>query len=206
MTERNPIPSWPGTDERSAVKEMIRNRNSKHWDQCRRFLQRRVYIKAKNIPEHLQEEVVQEVMYKVAKSLPGFRFECALKTWLTLIIERCIADTHRKQQKERQHYVSLDDPLDEGDREGESFTPSQARSPEDIVIRKEDFRNAGEALLKYADTHANPFRNRLIIRMVLYEGCTHAEAAIEAGCSPAVVGYVIREAQRYVREKMGHRS
>ncbi len=205
MREGKPFPPWSGTDERAAIEEMIRDRKSQYWEECGRFVQRCVYIKAKNIPEHLQEEVVQEVMYKAAKSLAGFRFECALKTWLTLIIEHCIADTHRKQQKERQHHLSLDDPLDEGDREGELSTPNEARSPEDIFIRKEELSGATAAFQEYADTHANPFRNRLIIRMVIYEGCTHVEAAIEAGCSPAVVGYVIREAQRYGREKMGHR-
>ena len=205
MTEGNSDSRWPGADERTVVEEMIHNQYSKHWEECNKFVKRCVYAKAKNIPYNLQEEIIQEVLLKVAKNLPSFHFQCVLKTWLNLIIEHCIIDMHRKLQNQGPFHVNLGDPLNESDREGEVFTLSEARSAEEVSVTNDELRNALAALLEYTNAHSNPIRNRLIIRMVILEGRTREETAKAAGCNAPVVGYVVREAQRYAREKMGHK-
>ncbi len=205
MTKGRSDGHWPGADERSVVEEMIRDPASKHWEECSKLVKQRVYAKAKNIPNNLQEDIIQEVMYKVTKYLPGFEFRCALKTWMNQIIEHCIIDTHRRLPNHGQLIASIGDPLNEGDREGEVFAVSEERSAEDAYMTNDDLRNAVADLLEYTNLHSNPTRNRLIIRMVIFEGHTHVETAIVVGCNAPVVSYVVREAQRYAREKMGHR-
>ncbi len=205
MTEGKSGSHWPGADERSVVEEMNRDRHSQQWNECSTFVKRCVYAKAKNIPNNFQEDIVQEVMYKVTKYLPDFQFRCALKTWLNQIIEHCIIDTHRRLPNHGQLIASIGDPLNEGDREGEVFAVSEERSAEDAYMTNDDLRNAVADLLEYTNLHSNPTRNRLIIRMVIFEGHTHVETAIAVGCNAPVVSYVVREAQRYAREKMGYK-
>ncbi|HJT59496.1 MAG TPA: RNA polymerase sigma factor [Ktedonobacteraceae bacterium] len=207
MTDGKADGHWPGTDEISVVKEMLLRQDSKQWKECSEFVKRCVYAKAKNIPSTIQDEISQEVMYRVAKHLPDFEFHCSLKTWLNTIIGNCIIDAYRKQQKERQFHVPLSDLHNEGNREGEvASIIGETRSVEDSYEIKDELRHAWSALLEYTDAHANRDRNRLIIRMVLFEGHTHIEAAEAAGCKAPVASYVIREAQRYAREKMWDES
>src|SRR6266487_32437 len=203
MTKGKPNFPSPGVDERLVAEEMLRDRHSKLWEDCGEFVTRRVYAKAKNISNH-QEEIIQEVMYKVTKYLPYFQFKCALKTWLYTIIEHCVIDMHRRPQNQERFNVPSSDPLNESDREDRCFKASKAKSAEDVYMTNDELRNAMVALLEYANAHSNPIRNRLIIRMIIFEGHTHFETAKAAGCNAPVVGFVVREAQRYAREKMGH--
>jgi RNA polymerase sigma factor (sigma-70 family) len=204
MSNDQPYQSKSGMDERLVVDEMIRDQHSKHWEECNNFVKRCVYAKAKGIISNLQEDIIQEIMYKVTKYLPHFRFQCALKTWLNQIIANCINDAYRMLQNEGPYQSPLVDPHNENNREGEELNVGEAKSAEDAFETRDEIRDGITALLEYANTHSNPVRNRLILRMVLFEGQTYAEAAKAAGCHAPVVGYVIREAQRYAREKMGH--
>jgi RNA polymerase sigma factor (sigma-70 family) len=205
MTEGKSDSYWPAADERLVVEEMMRDRCSKHWEACDKFVKRRVYAKAKNIPNDHLEDICQEVMVKVTKSLPTFNFQCSLKTWLNTIIEHSIIDMHRRLRNQEPFNAPLGGPLNENDREGEIVTESEAGSAEDISMINDDLRNAMAALLEYTKAHANSIRNRRIIQMVIFDEYTLAEAAKVAGCNAPVVGYVVRSAQRYVREKMGQR-
>ena len=204
MTEDKPYLPGPEADERAVVEEMIRDPDSKHWEECNEFVKQRVYAKAKNIPNDFLEEISQEAMYKVARALPGFQFHCAFKTWLNPIIENCIIDMYRRLRKER-NTTALEEPSNDDDRQDEPFPISEAETTEEAFMIKEDLRNALAALVEYTNAHSNSDRNRLIIRMVLFEEHTHAETAKAAGCNPPVVSYVIRQAQRYARERKGHK-
>lgn len=205
MSTGDPYLQRSGTDERLVVEEMMRDRDSKYWEECCVFVKRCIQAKAKNIPGSLQEDTLQDVMYKIARYLPHFRFQCAFKTWLNTIIEHHIIDTHRKLKKERYFHSTLADPPSENDHEAERLHANEVVSAEGTFEEKEELRNGVAALLEYANTHAKPIRNQLIIRMVILEGHTHAETAKAAGCHAPVVGYVVHEAQRYAREKMEHK-
>jgi len=196
---------WPGMDERSVIEEMLRDRLSQHWEACSLVVKQRVYARARNIPANRQEEIIQEVMVKVVRYLPGFHFNCSLKTWLGFIIESCIIDVHRNLRNEGQFSAPLGDSLNENEREGDLSILSETWSAENTFMLNEELRNAVAALWEYTNAHSNPIRDRLIVRMVIFEGHSHIEAAKAAGCNAPVVGHVVREAQRYVREKMGHK-
>lgn len=197
--------NWPGMDERSIVEEMLRDPHSKHWEACNKFVERHVYSKARNIPIDHRDDIIQDVMYKVARHLSDFRFQCALKTWLNPIIEHRIIDMHRKLRNEGEVHIPLvdGDPSNESERENEVPIPGENRSAEDSAVINAELSQALTALFEYIHLHSNPVRNQLIITMVLLKGYTHEEAAIAAGCQPPVVGYVAREAQHYVRNKLG---
>jgi RNA polymerase sigma factor (sigma-70 family) len=200
MPNEQPYLPRPGMDERAIAREMIRDKLSVHWEACSNFVNHCVNAKAKNIPIDYREDIAQEVMHKVKNGLPGFRFESTLKCWVNVIIERCIIDTRRRLRKEEITHVPLTDQTYESDREGEGFTRDEEKSAEDAFMINDKIRGGWIALLEYAHTHGNSIRNQLIIRMVIYEGRTYAEAAKVAGCTEPVVGYVVREAQRYARE------
>jgi RNA polymerase sigma factor (sigma-70 family) len=204
MTDGKPFFPWPGADERLVVAEMIRDGYSKHWEECHKFVKRRVHTKARNILSDHQEDIIQEVMYKVAKYLPHFRFQCALKTWVNQIVEGCIIDAHRWQQNKGRSHPPLADPSNESNREGEGLSLGEAKSAEDAFEVNDEIRKGIAALWEYINTHSNKRRNRRIIWMVIFEGKTYEEAAKAVGCHAPVVGYVIREAQRYARDRLGH--
>ncbi len=67
----------------------------------------------------------------------------------------------------------------------------------------DDLRKALAALQEYVSTHANPIRNGRILDMVMFEGRSLEAAAKAVGCSAPVASYVVRSAQRYVRENLG---
>lgn len=207
MSGEQPYMQGQGTDEKLVVEEMIRNSNSKHWEQCLEFVKPRVYAKTKNVPREDQEEIVQEVMCKVVKYLPSFRFECTFRTWLFPIIDHCIkdkyrADAHHGFLYEERLYQIFAELLDEGDSTGEEFRAKEELSAEEVFEIYEKIRNGLKALQEYVRTRSNRERNGLIIQTVILEEHTYGEAARRADCDEGVVGYIVREAKRYAREKL----
>ena len=69
-------------------------------------------------------------------------------------------------------------------------------------MMQDTLRVALDLLLEYINTHSRPDRNGVIVQMVILDEHSAVEIAKVVGCSAAVVGYVVREAQRYVRENM----
>lgn len=203
MSNGQPYLPRPGVDEVVIVDEMISNRHPAHWEECDKFVRRCVYARAKNMPGHLLEDMVQEIMIKIMIHLSQFRFQCALRTWVNQITGNHIKDVYRKIKKEEPHGLLPVNPhIDEPD-ERPRPRMNEVVSTEDAFETHEKIRLGKEALLEYANNTSNPTRNRHIIRMVLFEGKTYEEAAIATGCNAPVVGHVVREAQRYAREKMG---
>ena len=192
MPNDQPYLPLPGIGEQTIAADMLRDQLSRHWEACRNFVQRCVNAKAKNIPVDRHDDLVQEVMYKITRSLEHFRFDCTLKTWVNLIIERCIIDEHRKPKNEVPYHFHLAISPNESDYESEEPDTSEEKSAEEVFITSNEIDEGWAACLEYARTHANPIRNQLIVKMVIREGRSHTEAAKKAGCSSAVVGYVVR--------------
>ena len=92
--------------------------------------------------------------------------------------------------------LNVVDPLHESDYEDEELNIGEEKSAEDIFAAHDEILQGYAALLEYANTHANPTRNRLIIRLVIFEGRSYPEVAEAVGCNVPVIGYVVREAQR----------
>jgi len=202
MTEGKPFLLWPGADDRLVVEEMLRDSRSGQWYECREFVKKRIQIQAKNIPQDHWEDIVQDAMIRVDKYLPTFQYQCSLRTWVFGIVRSCIIDAYRKFTGVGQFIIPLGDPHDDIEREGEAFTANALGTVEDECIIHDDLNKALAALQEYVYTHANSIRNGRILDMVIFEGRSLEEAAKAVGCSAPVASYVVRSAQRYVREKV----
>src|SRR6266516_4554226 len=94
--------SWPGADEKVVVEEMLRDSQSSHWQECsvviRRFIQKQV----QNVSQDQQDDLAQEIIIRVYKSLSAFQNKCTPGTWLFSIMRNCIFDAYRKLTRTRQ--------------------------------------------------------------------------------------------------------
>ena len=205
MTEGNANFPWPGADDRIVVEEMKRDPLSSQWYECREFVKKCVQKQATNIPKDSWDDIVQDAMMRVNKSLPTFHFVCSFRTWLFGIARSSVIDAYRKFTHARQHEASPGDSHDNAKCEGVAFTVSTPGTVEDECITRDELSKALTALQEYVSTHANPVRNGRILDMVLLEGRSLEETAKAVGCSAPIVGYIVRSAQRYVRERSGYR-
>jgi RNA polymerase sigma factor (sigma-70 family) len=202
MLESKHYLPWPGADDRIVVEEMLRDSRSEQWYECREFVKKRVQIQATNIPQDQWEDIVQDAMIRIDKSLLTFHYQCILRTWIFVIVHNCIIDAYRKFTHIGQFIAPLHDSRDDVEYEGDAFTANTPNTVEDECITHDDLNNALTALQEYVFTHANPIRNGRILDMVIFEGRSLKEAAKAVGCPAPVASYVVRSAQRYVRERL----
>jgi RNA polymerase sigma factor (sigma-70 family) len=206
MTEGKPFLLWPGADDRIVVEEMLRDSRSGQWYECREFVKKCVQTQATNIPQDHWEDIVQDAMIRVDKSLLTFHYQCTLRTWIFVIVRNGIIDAYRKFTHVGQFIAPLHNPRDDVECEGNAFTANTPNTVEDECITHDDLQKALAALQDYVFTHANPIRNGRILDIVIFEGRSLEEAAKAVGCSAPVASYVVRSAQRYVREKVRYHS
>ena len=204
MKESKASVPWPGADDRLVVEEMLRDPNSEQWNECHEFVKHFVYAQTKNLPGDLLDEIVQEAMMRVLKRLPAFQFHCSLRTWLVSTIRTCTIDIYQYRRKER-YVAPSSDPHDHAERE-EDPSPVASETIEDELLERDELYKALAAIQEYISTHANSARNAQILDMVLLEGRPLEEAARAAGVSAPVAGYVVRSAQRHVRQRLGYQS
>lgn len=204
MIEGKPDLPWPGADDRAVVEEMLRDAKSGQWYECNEFVKKLVQARAKNIPIDYWDDVVQDAMIRVDKFLPTFKYQCALRTWLFGIVRSSIIDAYRKFKRVGRFTVPPGDPHDDVEQQGDASTVHRPGTVEDACIMHDELDKAMVALHEYLSTHANSLRNGRILDMVMFEGRSLEEAAKAVGCSAPVAGYVVRSAQRYVREKLRH--
>lgn len=204
MTESKSYLPRQGADDRIVVEEMLRDRSSGQWHECYVFVKRRVQVQAKNIPKDHWEDIIQDAMLRINKYLPTFQFQCTFRTWIFNIVRSCIIDAYRKSTRAGQLMTPFGDPHDDVELEGDMSTANSPGTVEDVCITRDELHTALTALQEYVSIRAKPARNGKILNMVLFEGHSLEEAAKAVGCSAPVAGYVVRSAQRYVRERLGY--
>jgi len=202
MTESKPYPLWPEANDKVVVKEMLRDPQSGKWYECREFVRKRIQVQAKNISQDYWDDLIQDTMIRIEKSLPTFQYHCALTTWIVGIIRSCIIDAYRKFKRAGKVIVSNSVAHDDGEREGDTFVSHISRTIEDECILRIELAEAIAALQEYISKHPNPERNERILNMVLFESSSLEQAAQAVGCSAPVASYIVRSAQRYVRERL----
>jgi RNA polymerase sigma factor (sigma-70 family) len=204
MIEGKPDLPWPGEDDKAVVEEMLRDAKSEQWYECNEFVKKLVQARAKNIPRDYWDDVVQDAMIRVEKFLPTFKYQCTLRSSLFGIVRSSIIDAYRKFKRVAQFMALPGDPHDDVEQQGDASTVHRPGTVEDECIIHDELDKAMVALHEYLSTHANSLRNGRILDMVMFEGRSLEEAAKAVGCSAPVAGYVVRSAQRYVREKLRH--
>jgi RNA polymerase sigma factor (sigma-70 family) len=202
MRRAQPYEQKPGyTDEKAVVQEMLYNPDSIHWIVCEEFVVERVNYKLFGVRKEDREDIANTILIKTVQYLHAFRFQCTFGHWVNTIIETCIADFFRKSRNKETVLGSSK----ENDDEGDTRFPSPGSAEEDTEHR-ETIKRAVSALFEYAETHSDAQRNREIVELFimglfLQGGLTYNDIADRVGCDPSVVGYVLREAKKYAKQK-----
>lgn len=125
------------------------------------------------------EDVAQNVVIKLARAMPSYRFEAAFTTWLYRLTVNAAKDHLRAAGR-----ISARETLLEPE-----ITPATAENPEQKLQAKQVL----------AAVDALPEAQREVILLVCWEGLNHKEAAEILGCAETTVSWRLFEA----RKKLG---
>jgi RNA polymerase sigma-70 factor (ECF subfamily) len=137
--------------------------------------------------DQLAQDLAQETLIRVARSLPGFNGRSSLKTWAFSIANRVASDHYRRSARSVPQ-VSLDDDME--------FVDEAPGTEQRIII---DEMNA--CVREVIDTLPEACRVALILRDL--EGLTVAEVAEVSDCSIATAKIRIHRARRRLEEALG---
>ena len=192
--------SFSELDDKSLVEQMLSNSSSHLWIECYEFVHKKVYLLMRNVEMDYKDDVIQEVMIRIYKSLPRFGYKCSFKTWIISITRNCVIDTYREQKRIPKDRVDLSRYYNEIE---DSVMSVYVTKPlEDEYMIREKCVQALLARKEYLSIHSNSVRNEQILDLVLFNDCSLGRAAKSVGCSTAVAGYVVREAQKFIRKKL----
>ncbi|MBR2718985.1 MAG: sigma-70 family RNA polymerase sigma factor [Clostridia bacterium] len=145
---------------------------------------------------HHQEDArdcAQEAMVKAWRSLPHYRQDCSLETWLYRIAASCCIDFLRR--KKRTTSDSTDQLAEAG------FDPADpSPQPEETAIRQDEKRQLREAL----DLLPEDMRTALILSAV--EGRKYEEIAAITGVAAGTVKSRINRARQKLAEILSRRE
>lgn len=198
MTQQSPRQQWPDGDDKQIVTAMLNDSASPHWDKCRKFFVRLV-VRAK-VPVDHREDVVQNALVTVHRSLPAFEHRSRLRTWLVLILRSRVADLYRTLERDRRQ-IDLSNAVRDDDEDvpgREMFLAP--RTTEQQALAHEDLHEIVEALQRYASTRQDPERSWHILEKVLIEQFSVEDVAKELGVEVHVVRYCVYAAQAYLRK------
>jgi RNA polymerase sigma-70 factor (ECF subfamily) len=157
--------------------------------------QRMVYALAYHLLGDREEalEVSQEVFLRVFRTLPTFRGQSALKTWIFRIVVNQARNRQRWwNRRHRSHQVSLDLHVEQC---GEIESASQAL-PDRLLASKEVADRIGEAL------SALPFDQRSVVVLREIEGLRYEEIAFSLGVAVGTVKSRLTRARQVLRAEL----
>ena len=126
------------------------------------------------------EDALQEAWLRAVRGLPAFRFESALRTWLSGIVINCCRETRRRTRAE--------DPLDADEMAASSSSPSARLDLERMVVGL-----------------ADGYREVLVLHDVM--GYTHREIAERLGIEEGTSKSQLFLARRALRRRLeGHKE
>jgi RNA polymerase sigma-70 factor, ECF subfamily len=135
---------------------------------------------------HWAEDLLQEVLVRAFRGLPGFRGEAALRTWLFRILVRLAADPSRWR---------LDDhAVDVADFE---IPDHLEELPEQGAISRELWQRLDEAMERLT------LRQRTALHLRAVEGMDYAGIAAVLECSKPAARMLVLEARRKVLRRLG---
>ena len=139
------------------------------------------------------KDCAQEAMVKAWRSLPQYRQDCALETWLYRIASSCCVDFLRRQK--RRAAESTDALAESG------FDPADpAPQPDETALR----RDAAQQLYQAIDQLPGDMRTALILSAV--EGRKYEEIAQITGVAAGTVKSRINRARQKLKEILTSRE
>lgn len=128
------------------------------------------------------EEVVQESLFRAARSWRSFRGDSSFRTWFFRIVVNVARDRVRAPPATQE---LIDDPVD-----------SRATSPSQRVLEQETAQRIAQEVSRL------PQRQREVLVLVAYENHTIAEAAAVLGATEQNVRTNLHLARTRLREKL----
>lgn len=144
---------------------------------------------------HMEDarDCAQEAMVKAWRSLPQYRQDCALETWLYRIAASCCVDFLRKQKR---HAAESTDALAEN-----GFDPADpAPQPDETALRRDEKQQLYQAM----DLLPEDMRTALILSAV--EGRKYEEIAQITGVASGTVKSRINRARQKLKEILTSRE
>ncbi|EDM29266.1 probable RNA polymerase sigma factor Y [Lentisphaera araneosa HTCC2155] len=82
--------------------KLIDSSDEKSWDEFVRYYEGYIYvvIRSLGVNQHVAEDLLQDVLIKVWKSLPNYEYregECTFRTWLCLVIRSTVYNFFKKK-------------------------------------------------------------------------------------------------------------
>lgn len=138
------------------------------------------------------DEAVQDAFVKAYSHLSTFREELPFEVWFTRILINGCLDRIKARTRRERWIVSMPD-TGGTDRDFAERTPGHGPSPEEQVLAGERRQQLAEALGKLPD------RQRLVIMLSHYEGCTSREVSAITGLNESTVRVHLFRAIRKLR-------
>ena len=124
------------------------------------------------------EDITQEVLVRVARSIRGFEGKSKFTTWLYRITANAACDWGKRKARESKVRTAA----------------SEEHELNQGVNISQDLSKAIEAaLVKLSD------KEREAVILTIYEGLTHAEAAEAAGCAETTISWRVFTAKRKLK-------
>jgi RNA polymerase sigma-70 factor (ECF subfamily) len=142
-----------------------------------------LYLKG-SLPDEDCEDLCQEIMLKVFRSLKSYNPLWAPSTWIYTIAYRSRVDWHRRYGMN--HSVAEDPALDE--------MPGPFPSPDETLIRK-DIREKIHRFLERQEE-----RDREILYLHAFEGMSGRQTARALGMPPETVRYRLKILKKRLKE------
>ena len=202
MADGKPGNQWSELNENAVIDKMLQDANSEYWSICSEYVRYFIGRNFLNLPLQMKEEVVQETILSIYKSLAVFRRQCKLTTWIVSIARNRAIDVLRRLADIQQWEISPEEPREHPEDEAEPSTARVSKTPEEITLLYEQIQETLDAIEVFIQKHAKSRRNRQILQYVLLDGYSHEETAQILGVPAPVIGYVVRSARDYLRQAL----
>lgn len=202
MAEGKPGNQWSELNDDAVIDEMLQDAGSEYWSLCSEYVRYFIGKKFPNLFRQLKDEVVQETVLSIYKSLSAFRRESKFTTWVASIAYNRAIDALRRQADIQQWEIGSEDPLEHPEDEAELSDARVSKTPEEIALLSEKIQETLAAIEAFIQQHAKSRRNRQILQHVLLDGYSHEETARMLRVPAPVIGYVVRSAREYLRREL----
>ena len=202
MAESKESNRWTELNQAMVLAELRACGDSAYWVRCGEFVQYLVNTHFSTLRPQIKEEVVQDILLLVHTHLATFRGESQFTTWLARIVRNRAIDVLRRQKRPTELEVYLEELPETHEDDGECSYATSPQTPEDIALTQELLQEVLVALEEYVQTHAKAERNGRIVSLVLYYGYSQEQTAQMLGVPAPVVGYIVRSAREYIRQKL----
>jgi RNA polymerase sigma-70 factor, ECF subfamily len=142
------------------------------------------------------EELAQEVFYQAYKSLPRFKGDSAISTWLYRIAMNVSKDAIRKKARR----PAMEQRMEFEEREAMGGIPQSVRSAENEFLSKESLTRVKKAILNL------PVKYRAAFVLNVVEGYSHEEIAKIMGITYGVARTRLYRAIKMLRTELAVRN